>query len=315
MDIIEQMDIIDYLDNQGIKVTKSGKNVSAGWIGIRCPFCDDTSNHLGIHVKSLKCSCWKCGGHHISKLLQELLALSRKQANLVIKKLDRDDSQLISDQQYENLSKVGTKLPPHLTTFPDIYRDYLKSRGFLPKRIRKKYDLLAAGHVGRYKFRIIIPIYIKRQLVSFTSRAIFDEMTPPYLMAQMNESMVRPRFCIYNYDNIYDGYDCMIVEGPADVWRFGDGCCSTVGMQFTDAQLSLLREKEIKNLFIMLDAERYAQRVKAEQIGNLMAPWVDSVELLEAKWKKDLGDFTHREAHDLRKHLNFKGSRHDFTFS
>jgi DNA primase len=306
------MDCIEWLLESDVDMKKSGKNVSAGWIGIKCLFCDDSSYHLGIRVKDLRCSCWKCGSHSIVSVVQEITHCSRQRARSIVKEFDQaDENELLNDQKYhvEKAQKYLTKLPTHLTTFPQQYKQYLLKRKFHPNRTRRKYELLAAGNVGDYNFRIIIPLYIDRKLVTFTSRAIFDEMEPKYYNAKVKDSLLSPRDCVYNYDNIYPGKDCMIVEGPVDVWRFGDGSCATIGIQFTQSQLIFLRRKQIRNLFIMMDAERFAQRVKAEEIARLMGPWISGrVELLEAKWKKDLGDFSFSEANTLRKRLNFKGS-------
>jgi hypothetical protein len=77
---IENLNLIEYLDDKNISYSTSGKNVSSGWIGISCPFCGDSSNHLGINLESKVFSCWKCGekGNFI-KLAMELEGLSFKE--------------------------------------------------------------------------------------------------------------------------------------------------------------------------------------------------------------------------------------------
>jgi hypothetical protein len=130
-------------------------------------------------------------------------------------------------------------------------------------------------------------------------------MEPKYKNAPVKDCIMSAKETIYNIDTVNKGSDCLVCEGPVDVWRFGEGAVGIIGIQFTQYQLSLLKQKEIRNLYIMLDSERYAQRIKAEQIARLMSPWVSHFELLEARYHKDLGEFTHRDAEQLRNILKF----------
>ena len=74
----ESFDIIKYLQSRHINYTEEGKNVSEGWIGIRCVFpgCEDMSNHLGIHLESKVISCWVCGRR--GSLLNLILLIDKK---------------------------------------------------------------------------------------------------------------------------------------------------------------------------------------------------------------------------------------------
>ena len=57
---IDHFDVRSWLEDQNISYSKEGKNISNGWIGINCVFCQDTSNHLGITPNN-RITCWKCG--------------------------------------------------------------------------------------------------------------------------------------------------------------------------------------------------------------------------------------------------------------
>jgi DNA primase len=302
------MDLLEFLDDIAIRYSTGGKNVAPGWIGLRCPFCDDESNHLGVRVNDLKCTCWKCGGHSLVNVITEIADISKKEARRVAKSLTGDETHVLALQDYDlqAYKRYATKLPPEaIKVFPTKHKQYLRGRGFHANRIIRKYNLLACQNVGNFKFRIVIPIYVKRSLVSFTSRAVYDGMEPKYKNAPLKDCIMSAKESIYNIDTVQKGSDCLVCEGPVDVWRFGDGAVAIIGIQFTQYQLSLLKQKEIRNLYIMLDSERYAQRVKAEQIARLMSPWVSHFELLEARYHKDLGEFTHRDAEQLRNILKF----------
>jgi len=295
------MDIIELLDEYGVKYYTGGKNVSVGWIGLRCPFCGDHSNHLGIRMADLKCRCWKCGPHSLVNVLAEVASIGTKHARDISKSLTSDERAILDKQQVGSKPGKLIKYPPEIIDrLPKPHKQYLRSRGFFPNRLKRKYELKACENIGDFKFRIIIPIYQNRLLVSYTSRAIATDMQPKYKNANTHHVLISAKQCIYNIDSVIQGKDCLICEGPIDVWRFGEGAVATIGIQFHQKQLSLLKQKQIRNLFIMLDSERYAQRIKAEQIGRFMAPWVKHFELLEAKWKKDLGDFSQKDAEYLR---------------
>ena len=64
--------IKDYLDSKDIPYIETGKNVSAGWVNISCPFCEEVSTHLGISPTG-GFNCWVCGeSGNIVKLIRRL---------------------------------------------------------------------------------------------------------------------------------------------------------------------------------------------------------------------------------------------------
>jgi len=300
------MDIIEYLEDNGIEVKTSGKNVSPGWIAIKCLFCDDPSEHLGIRINDLKSNCWRCGNHSISKIIKQIENCTsweaRQRINDLKKDIEYQEQELIISQGFHIDPNKIVKIETIEKGFPKIYRDYLKSRNFKPNLLRRKYNLIAGGNIGRYKFRIIIPIYEQRRLVSFTSRTIIKTEPKKYLNPQPGEYAISPKQCIYNIDSVKK--DCLLTEGPADVWRFGNGAVAIIGLAFTRRQIIILKEKKIRNLFIMMDSERQAQIV-AEDIYRLLRPYVKNAEIVESNHKKDLGDFTRKEAKKLREILHF----------
>jgi len=308
------MNIIEYLqDEVGIKVSIDGKNVSTGWIGVQCPFCDDETNHLGIRVNDLRCSCWKCGNHSFISYITELTDCSHDKAKRLYKVLVEGSA---ADELYDRtnppigttkyLTRSSTILPPDSTSkLPRLHREYLKSRNFHPNRIARKYDLRACNTIGRYKFRLIIPIYQSRRLVSFASRSIFDEMTPKYLNPASREVEVSPKKTVYNIDNLLEGHDALILEGATDVWRYGNGAVALFGINYTQRQLITLIEKKIRKAFVMFDKGKEAQK-RAEEICRFIYPFVQSVEQIEPMEHDDLGDFSIKEVIELKKLLDFK---------
>ena len=61
------------------------------------------------------------------------------------------------------------------TTQIKLLTEYLEKRNFDVDELQKKYNLVGGGLVGKYKYRIIIPIYENGILVSWQARTILDK--------------------------------------------------------------------------------------------------------------------------------------------
>jgi len=300
------MPLKDFFDDYGIEYWDHGKNVSPGWINIQCIFCDDNSNHLGIRPSDLRVSCWRCGGHKINKLIMEIAECSYQESQNIFLSLRSSlgagyqASPLYSTASSSELSKM-VSLPQECTKeFPKDHIAYLKNRGFKPEKIIKKYKLQAVHTIGKYKFRIIIPIYMNRKLVSFTSRDITDEQELRYRGASPSECILNPKEVIYNYDTLSKGSDAILVEGPIDVWKLGDGTISILGITYTRRQIIAIKKKKIRNMFILFDRGR-KERLMAKKLARILAPLVKSVEVITLNKAKDPGELKVEEA-ELIKH-------------
>lgn len=308
--------ITSFFDDQGIEYWTEGKNVRRGWVNIQCPFCDDTSNHLGVSLYNLEVKCWRCGKHTLQKLVAEIGDYSRANANKEARLLQkglrdsdgrRTDVTPIKKKEASSAMTKAVRLPTESSThFPKLHIEYLEGRGFpRPRSLIKKYRLLSCYTVGRYKFRVIIPIFLNNQIVSFTSKDVTDQQEPPYLNASIQESLINPKWVIYNYDTIIPGTDVILVEGPIDVWKLGDGAISILGVEHHEQQILYLMKKKISTLFILFDNDPPGRKA-ARILGRIMAPVVKNVELIFLKDVNDPGALTLSEAELLKQKLGFK---------
>ena len=302
------MELQEFFEDNGVEVWTTGKNVTTGWLNINCPFCDDTSNHLGICYKDLRVSCWKCGGHTIEELIQEVTECNYKEAKRVRGTLavGRVVYPPVDGTTPPVPLQTKTLLPPEASAhFPTLHTQYLKSRGFKYRPLIKKYKLRAVHTIGRYKFRIIIPIYMHQRLVCFTSRDVTGDQEPKYKHALPQESLITAGKTIYNYDTLLAGQDAFLVEGPADVWKLGDGAVSLLGVQHTMEQVRLLSKKDIRTLFVLFDNDADGRRT-SRYFGRLMAPLVKDVEIVLLQKKKDPGELTASEVETIKDKLGFR---------
>ena len=299
------MDVVELLEEHGIEYWLKGENVSKGWVGIECPFCDDILNHLGINIKSLAVKCWLCGKHSLASVLMEILHINFKEAKNILKVVEGGTTYLpVKPPERPHQDRVV--LPPESSiTFPNLHYNYLESRGLPPKKTIKKYDLRACHTTGKYKFRIIIPIYMKRRLVYFTSRTIMPNIQPPYQDAPLTSCITNPKGILYNYDSLLKGCDAFAVEGPVDVWKMGDGAFSTLGSEITTIQLTLLLKKKIRVLYIISEKD-FAGRRWSQRVGRSLGPVCHRAEIITLDNKKDAGDLSLTEIIQLKKSIGFR---------
>lgn len=282
--------------------------VNRGWVNCNCPYCDTKKDsfNLGINPVEDYGNCWKCGGHEINEVLALLLNVSVKDVPDIIKPY-KGTSSLLPSVSTRKALKSSLSLPSD--TFTSKERKYLKSRDFDPDFLHEKYGVVGGGITGRWKFRIIIPIYYNNQLVSWTARSIFSknelkEMEiPRYKNLSIEESVINPKDIFFNLDNSR-GDTVVLMEGTFDVMRFGDSFICSLGTQLTQKQIELL-SKRFNKVYIMFDNEKEAQE-KARKFGMQIASMGLEVEVVDAFSDFGVNDGAEcnaRQVYEIRKEL------------
>jgi hypothetical protein len=101
---------------------------------------------------------------------------------------------------------------------------------------------------GKYKDRIILPIYDKEDIVYFQSRTIFPSHPTKYLNPPVNKSQI-----IYNKDNLTNTKTVYVTEGLLDAQSMDNGTCC-FGKEISDDWLKLLMDTvNTQNICIVLD--------------------------------------------------------------
>lgn len=296
--------ITGYFEDREIEWFPEGtKNVSKGWIGLKCIYCDDHSNHLGVELATGRVSCWLCGSHgKIINLLVELEQCSYRQAKVLLDNWwegDFDETGLTKlPPSYPAPERVA--LPPIIKQWPQKYLDYLQGRGYNPHQLIKKYRLMPAHRFGHYGFRIIVPFFVAQKLVTFTTLDITGKKESKYKDCSKKDSVIPTDECLYNIDKVR-GEKVVIVEGVTDVWRIGDGAVAVNTNKISDRQLLQLTEKGIKKALVMLDADAVSY---AEKMWSLIAGTM-TIEVDLAHLDRDDPDkMTHIEWLKVRKWLS-----------
>lgn len=121
---------------------------------------------------------------------------------------------------------------------------------------------------GFYSKRVIIPIVIEGQIISFIARSIFDNVLLKYLIPKGTLKCS----ILFNIDSISND-EVYIVEGPFDVmklWSLGlKNVVSIFGCSLHPSQIRSLLKKGVKKVCIMLDGDvtgRKASKCIVEQL-------------------------------------------------
>lgn len=302
VDQLEYFDVEMYLDSRNIEYWSDGENIKHGWIGIRCLWCDDDFNHLGINLDSKSINCWRCPiKGTIIKVIFKIEHCSLRSVLSIVKEfssIQHYTRERNSNDDHLPQRKSNIELPAmsKKELFP-LHRTYLEKRGFDPKLIFKKYNLYCNGPIGEYKFRLIVPFYYKNRLVTFSSRDVTGKAKLPYKNQPEKESILSTKETIYNIDNCKD--TIIVVEGFIDAWKIGDNCGATMGTKWTATQLSIL--SQFKRVFVLYDTEEEAQE-NADRLCYDLSCEVDHVEKLELD-KGDPGSMNKEDVKHLRKEI------------
>ncbi|MFW6172001.1 MAG: toprim domain-containing protein [Planctomycetota bacterium] len=256
------MTIIELLDEWNIPhVGPEHEHVREGWAGVDCPLCDQGMGrfHLGIHLESGACSCWRCGTF---QLFAVLMLLGIPKATL---------TQFFRGFQPRHRApreRPRGKLvrPPGVGDFESVHERYINSRGFDPSYLAYTWGVRGIGfRGGRFRWRLYIPIHHDGREVSWTTRSI--RRNGGYVSAKPDEESVPHKSLLYGAD--FCVHSIVIVEGPADAWRIGPGAAAIMGLQWTTAQLNTM--VRFPNRYVCFDNEPAAQRRSNELCGILSA--------------------------------------------
>lgn len=228
-------DFVAELEKRNIGYRETGRNVGRNFVGIDCPFCGDTNNHLGLSKSSGYYSCFVCGArgsfeYLIYKLTGEII---KKQKMEFIPEQDPGIDYV--DFNYKPLSSTA--------------RDYLWSRNYDPDELIDLYKIQDGGLFSRFKYRIMIPYIMNNKIFTYSGRDYSSQQDPKYLHLGTDKSICSCKEIVYGIESCID--TVIVVEGIFDCWRLGKGSVALSGKIPTKKQIDQL--KNFKRIFIMFD--------------------------------------------------------------
>lgn len=228
------MNVRDLLRDLRVPFREHGESphVTEGWVGIVCPMpgCGQGAKFgRGIHTRTLKTTCWKCGP---ARLGDVLAAASGRPLREILAKIGGT----LPEAPRADEPPPGKYLPPRgVGPLLAEHRDYLASRGFDPDELASVWGVRGIGPVGgRFQWRLFIPAVSGGVPVSWTTRAIGAKATR-YIAAGPADEAVPLKSVLSGSDLCR--HAVVITEGFFDAARIGPGAVWTGGLGVTPRQL------------------------------------------------------------------------------
>jgi len=212
--------------------TEGHHHCRPGWIQIDCPFCGKDSHkwHLGYPLEGYTLNCWRCGPHSLIETLVEITGYSFSKCRKLLRDIE-------PTKVKKPKSKGKLIIPKGVGPLLTAHKQYIGSRGFFWKEIRKLWGIRGIGIANKLSWRIFIPIFYHGKMVSWTTRAITDsDKVTRYMSAGLKEESIPHKSLLYGED--YARQSIIITEGPFDVWRIGPGSVATLGTGYSNEQIS-----------------------------------------------------------------------------
>lgn len=295
-------DVYQFLTDYFLNPTTQGPNSSPGWVNIKCPMCDDHSDHGGFNLISGKYNCWKCGPHDVARVVQQLLGCRIDEAKEIIWSYSTRRSVLVASQKRptSRVSKVDVPGGP----MAQIHKKYLVARNFNPDKIYEQYHVLGTGpSPDSYRYRLVIPIIHKGIVVSFQTRDVTGQAELRYKSCPIELSLIHYKRLIYGLEN-YPGDTVGVVEGVFDRWRLGSGFGCGFGTSLTHAQLKVL--SAYRRIIFVFDPCEQPSWDKAGKYVRMLRGLGCEAERVRWNEKRDPAELTEQEVVWLRRELGIK---------
>lgn len=227
-----------------------------------CPFCDDTRARLGMNSRTKLFHCFNCdAAGNVLGFLMRVLGMTYEAATEMI---------LAGRSRRRGLTELRARVEVHRTVntaraielptefeplvLPETARShrfwrYLRRRGYSDDLIRQ-YGI-GFARAGRFAWRVIIPVVLYGQLMTFIARAVSQEQRPKYRSPpDANNSRV-----LFNLERVAGRETVVLVEGAFDALRIPDQAVATLGTHLSQAQRTLLLRAGVRRVVICWDED------------------------------------------------------------
>lgn len=266
---IAAFDIRAYLDSMQVSYWEHGRNVSKGWLGTQCIYCDDSHNHLGIHLYYKNYSCWLC--HSTGSLVDLICDLESTTHHAALQRIEEYQSDILQEPDPRNpLQDEGQNILPYGCTngLTQGQTKWLKQRRYDPETVQEKWGVVAGPLVGPWCHRIMCPVKYGGRTMTWVGIDTTGTNKAKYKAAPVEESFMPIGELPYGIDHV-QGDTVLLVEGMLDAWRIGYGAIAMFGMGVNDKKMRALIELPVKTYYIMFDAEELATK-NAEDLGKTL---------------------------------------------
>lgn len=204
-------------------------------------------------------------------------------------------------------------------------RIYLDERGFDPAALTQNYGVVYCTQADRdctvAEHRIIIPCYVRGQLLGWQARYVGDvDWKATGIQKYYNMRGMSRNRMLYNYDRAVRGRIMVVAEGVTNVWRVGSAGVASYGNTMSSLQQELIGqwwsryEDRPVALAIAYDNDRppddpakrrrfdeaaAKRRLVFDRLAGMLAKREGVLSYVSLPVKRDLADCTREEAWGL----------------
>jgi DNA primase len=246
-----------------VSASKGGTHFHA-----RCSLCGDSKKtlskkrfHIDWNNGDPIYHCFNCGASgSFIHLYSVIKGVTIQEAKKQLTKYDPDEIKKELNGWKHNGEVKESIIQNHNYILEDCVSADEANPGFMAKTLQselKKFILerkipenikLFAAITGRYRGRIIIPIYDKDTIVYFQGRAIMKSTEPKYLNPIVEKSCI-----ILNKDNFERSKYIIVTEGLLDAFTIGHQGTTILGADLTEAFVEKIKPLTDKGVIIALD--------------------------------------------------------------
>ena len=256
------MTFLQALQRRGISFRVHG--VNSDKVSFNCPFCQDTKKRLCVSLKLGWSRCLHCDWsrrYGVKAILHELNISEEVSGSeptvekqIFIPRLPED---------FQRLTKTSDELDRNA-------RRYLLKRGITALQIREK--RIGVTFTGKFRYRIIFPIYEGKQLRGINARDFTDTQKPKYLNSKGDKYL-------FNFNP--EAETVILSEGVIKALRIEqvtEFCsASLLGHDLTESQLLQLQKSKCKHVIIYPDPDSVGKRGAVKVADSLLERWSGKV--------------------------------------
>lgn len=188
-----------------------------------------------------------------------------------------DDPEGFFNEEKKDLSLALPKeFRPASKHLPPRFEDYLiDDRGFLRRSLLDFCELYNIHYCvqGNYSGRLVIPVYLRDDLMTYTCRAIGYTSMRYLTLSESDGAVDSIKELILNFD-VAEGSVLFVCEGPFDALKmdffgrkYGAGATCLFGKNIKGNQALLIGElaENFEKVVVLLDSTEYDSSLKVQQ--------------------------------------------------
>lgn len=259
---LRHFDFASFLENAGLDAHERNGEVSG-----ECPWCHHhrTSFYVKAGVGVFKCHYCNESGWAI-KLITYVARCTVQEA---IDRIMAHRTSIYSEDDWELVEDEEEEAPP-VIELPEGFHLLADSHGETARRYRE-YALTRMSEAqiaeygvgfcatGRYRGRIVVPVYHLGSLVNWVARAIRPDAEKKVLTPPGNEQYSY----VFNLEHVWGRPQVVITEGVFDCLAIPDMAVATFGKKVTDTQVIALANAGCSRVCLAWDSDAQEEIWKA----------------------------------------------------